>query len=186
MAKQTITFFSMYTGYELVRQPKHDVPVPSGIGWINSEPGVRYRFQPAIDESGKLVGRLDVTVGQDVLQDTMGWLAPDQDQDVKRDAPDALRAHREYGREFWAMKVPSASVRAAIRKALANLDEEALVALIEQERAETPRADLVSEAEDALLLVREQMASLRAQAEAAEAERAAAKPKAKAKAEQPA
>jgi hypothetical protein len=183
MAKQTVTFFSNFTQHQLVRQPRNDKPVPTGVGWINDTPGVRYQFMPAIDDSGKLVGRLDVRVGQDVMQDTSGWLAADQDQDIKRDAPDALRAHREYGGDFWLMPVPATSVRSRIRQASVALSEEDLVALLAEERASTnPRADLLSEAEDALSLVREAVETLRASQEAQEAEQAAPKAKAKPKA----
>lgn len=171
MAKTTVTFFSNATEHELVRQPRNDKPVPSGIGWINDTKGVKYKFKPAIDESGKLVGRLDVFVGQDKLQDHMGWLRPDEDDSVERDAPTALRAHREYGRDFWAMPVPMASFRSRIRVAIANLAADDLVALLAEEKAEHNRRELVTEAQDALDLVREQLANFEAARAAAEAER---------------
>lgn len=182
MAKaETVTFFSNFTQHQLVRQPRNDKPVPSGVGWISDTKGVRYQFQPALDEAGEMVGRLDVKVGQDVLQDTLGWLAPGQDDELKRDAPEALRAHREFGRDFWQMPVPAASIRARIRQASVALNEEALVALLDEERGSSKRADLISEAEDALALIREALSEMAAQQAAAEAEKAA-KPSPKAKA----
>ena len=186
---QTVTFLSNFTRHQIVRQPANDRPVPSGIGWISETPGVRYQFEPAVDdETGKMVGRLDVRVGQDKMIDTRGWLHPDADPEKTRDAVEALRAHREFGRDFWQMSTPAKAVRAEIRRALANLDEEALTAVIDGERAVNARADLISEAEDALALVREQIASLQARAEQeqAEAEAAAAKKAAKAKPKAPA
>lgn len=184
MAKTTVTFFSNATEHELVRQPRNDKPVPSGVGWINETRGVKYKFLPAIDEDGKLVGRLDVFVGQDKLQDHMGWLRPDEDDAIERDAPTALRAHKEYRRDFWQAAVPAKLVRARIRSGIANLNGEDLEALISEERAEHNRRELVTEAQDALELVREQMANIQAAQEQAaleEQEKAAkAKPKAKA------
>lgn len=180
----TITFFSNFTQHELVRQPRNDKPVPSGVGWISDTPGVRYRFEPAVNEDGRLVGRLDVRTGQDVMQDTLGWLAAGEDSSVKRDAPEALKAHREFGRDFWLMPVPSTMVRKLIRQASVALSEEDLVALIAEERGASNRRELIAEAEDALNLVREAVATLQAQAVQAEQEEAA-KPKAKAKPKAP-
>lgn len=172
MAKQTVTFVSKYTELELVRQPAVDVPLPSGqAGWISQSPGLRYKFEPSLDEAGGLVGKLDVIAGQDRLVDSSGWLARDAEQGVERDAVAALRAHREFGRDFWAMPVPMTVARARIRQAIANLNEADLVALLAEEKAEHNRRELVTETQDALSLVREQLANFQAAQEAAEAAR---------------
>lgn len=168
MAKTApVTFFSNYTGYELVRQPRNDKPVPSGVGWINETPGTRYKFQPAVDDSGMLIGRLDVLAGSDVLQDTMGWLAPGEDQEITRDAPTALRAHKQYGQEFWQAPVAASLVRRRIREAISEFDEDTLVAMIAEEKASTvKRPELVAEIEDARRLIHDALVQARAHAEA--------------------
>jgi hypothetical protein len=185
----TVTFFSNFTEHELVRQPRNDKPLPSGTGWINDFKGVKYKFKPAVDESGQLVGRLDVHAGQDVLVDTMGWLAPGIDS-VERDAPSALRAHRAFKRDFWEMPTPAANVRGQIRKFSVALDHDGLAALISTEQATFNRADLIAEAKDALELVKQTQAELTATAEQQQADEyktpnvtpvEAPKPKAKAK-----
>lgn len=184
---QTVTFISKFTQHQLVRQPAVDKPLPSGTGWIRETDGVRYQFLPGLDdETGMLVGRLDVRVGQDKMQDRSGWLHPDADPQATRDAAEALRAHREFKQDFWELSTPAKVVRAEIRKALANLDDEALAALVETERSCNNRADLIAEAQDARALVAEQIASLQARADAEAAEQEAAKPKAKAKPKAPA
>lgn len=165
MATQTVTFFSNATQHELVRRPKNDKPIPSGTGWITDDPGLKYKFQPAIDESGRMVGRLDVAVGQDVQTDTNRWLAPGLES-VERDAPSAIRAHKSFKRDFWEMPTPAANLRAQIRKFSVALDSDGLEGLIGQEQATFNRADLIAEAQDALELVQQTQAELRAAADA--------------------
>lgn len=165
----TVTFFSNATGHELVRQPKNDKPVPTGAGWMNDTPGVRYKFQPAIDESGRMVGRLDAIAGKDVLKyELQGWLAPDQAQGVERDMVAALRAHKMLGRDFWEMPTPAKVVRGLIRKFSVALASDELEKLIASERETFNRAELILEAEDGLKLVRETQDELRAAQEALE------------------
>lgn len=179
----TVTFFSKFTEHELVRQPKVDKPVASGVGWITESKGVRYKFKPALDdETGLLVGRLDVKAGTEKMQDTQGWLHPDADTEKIRDAVEALRAHREFGRDFYQASTPAKVVRSRIRQSLAALDADGLAALLEEERSVNARQDLLGEIQDALDLVNEQIASLQASQAQVEAE----KPKAKAKPKAPA
>jgi hypothetical protein len=185
----TVTFFSNATQYELVRRPKNDKPIPTGVGWITDDPGLKYKFKPAIDESGQMVGRLDVAVGQDVIADTNGWLAPGLTSE-ERDAPAALRAHRAFKRDFWEQPTPAKTIRGLIRRYSVALDHEALAGLIKTEQDTFNRADLISEAQDALELVQQTQAELTATAEAQQADEyktpnvtpvEAPKPKAKAK-----
>lgn len=185
MAKQTVTFHSNFTEHELVRVPRNETPT-AGLAWVQTTNAVKYKFQPAVDENGELVGRLDVIVGTDKLVDGSGWLRAGEEQGVERDAVAALRAHREFGpgRDFWQMATPMAMVRSRIRSAIANLREQELADLLAEERAEGKRAVLVSEIEDGLALVREQIANIEAAKAQADEEppAAAAKPKAKPKA----
>ena len=188
---QTVTFFSNFSQHVLVRQPERQAPTPDGQGWITTKDPVRYKFQPSVDESGKLVGRLDVTVGQDPMTDLPGWLAHGEKYGETRDAPTALRAHVNFRRDFWEMPVPAAQIRGTIRKASVALDNEGLAALIEQERSTFNRADLLAEAQDALALVEQTRAELQEQQAEAEPDEfktptvtpveASPKPKAKAK-----
>lgn len=188
MAKpQIVSFISKYTEHELVRVPRNETPT-AGLQWLTTTDAVKYKFYPTLAEDGSgLVGRLDVPVGSDKLVDGNRWLAPGQEQGIERDAPTALRAHVEFGasRDFWQMPVPAAMVRRTLRQALAALDADAIKGLMAEERDVANRADLLSEAQDALDLVNEQVTSLQAaQAEAeAEAEKA---PKAKTKPKAPA
>lgn len=179
----TVTFFSKYTEHQLVRKPKVDKPLQDGVGWMTTAQGVRYQFSPAVDEDADgLIGRLDVKIGQDKLQDSQGWLAPGEDPEKVRDVVEALRAHRNFGvgRDFWQASIPAKVVRARIRQALANLDDEAVQALMAEERAVNARQELLDEMQDTLDLIADQMAAARARAEAEQeaAPKAKAKPKA--------
>jgi hypothetical protein len=173
-----VTFISKYTRHELLRQPRIEMMLPTG-GTQTTQKRVSYQFVPTLDgESGQLVGELKVKPGRDVLVDHEGWLREGLDDDTQRDVVEALKAHRAFGDEFWLMPVPAAKVRSEIRRASVLLDADGLTALLEHERANSNRADLILEAEDALRLIGEMQA---AQEQAAE-EAATAKPKAKAKA----
>lgn len=185
MAKAAeVTFISNYSNHRLTRRAWVEKPLGDNSGgWVTSQVPVRYQFEAGM-EDGKVVGVLTVKAGQDKLVDHGGWLAAGQEQGVERDAVAALRAHREYGHDFVQQATPAKLVRARIRSAIANLNGEDLEALISEERAEHNRRELVTEAQDALELVREQMANIRAAQEQAaleEQEKAVkAKPKAKA------
>lgn len=189
------TFISKYTKHQVLRRAQREVPVPDGSGgWVTSQQGIRYEFQPSLDrESGKLVGQLVVKAGQDVLDsDHGGTLRAGEEFGVKRDAPAFLQAHRAFGEDFWLQGHEPGTVyprpadwRANVRKASVGLDEEALVEMINAERKSHSRVDLISEAEDALALVRQARAEIDAQVAQAEAEqaKAAEKPATKQKAE---
>ena len=162
MAQNTVTFLSKFSQHELIRQPKLEAPTPTGL-WVTAQQRVAYKFEPYRDPaSGKLVGRVTVRPGQDKLDtDGNGWLAPGQDSGVMRDAVEALKAHREFGRDFWLEGHEPGTVyprpqdfRRDIRVATATLNEEMLAMMIEQERSTHGRGDLVAEAEDALDIVR--------------------------------
>jgi hypothetical protein len=141
--------------------------------WQTTQTPVRYRFQPAVNEKGELVGRLDVQVGQDKLVDHAGWLAVGAEAGIERDAAEALQVHKEFGSDFWMKDHEPGTLyprpqdtRAAIRKASVALDVETL------ER-------MIAEAQDALGLIQEMVD---AQAEAqAKGETPAGEPAAKAK-----
>lgn len=199
----TTTFFSNYAEHVLVRRPHVEAPIPGVMaGWQTMQQPVRYKFQPALNDDGKLVGRLDVVDGQDKMRDHGGWLAAGQPNDVERDAAEALRAHREFGRDLWELGhepgtlYPRAQdTRKLITRASVALDEDALTEIIETEQRSHNRRDLVSEAETALATVREAAAeieAMRAEQAAAETEatgdtvgpapKAKAKPKAAARA----
>lgn len=182
----TVTFFSNYTEHVLTRRPQIDVPLAQG-GWQTTQPPVRYRFSPAVNEKGELVGRLDVKVGQDKFKDHSGWLAAGQDQTVDRDAADAMRAYHAFGRDVWesghapgTLYPRAQDFRKELLRAVGGLNEERLVEMVSEERWSHARPDLVSEAETALATVREAVAEIAAQQAAQEAAKPAAKAKAKA------
>jgi len=186
MATREVTFVSKYTRHKVLRRPPIDKPLGSG-GWVPEQSRVRYDFEPGLDSaSGKLVGRKTLTVGQDKLDtDHSGTLAPGQEFGVERDAVEFMMAHRAFGKDFWLEGFPPGVIlprpqewRATVRKASVSLDEEALVRMVTEERRTHGRPDLISEAEDALALVREALAEVAAAQEA----EAAKAPKAKTKA----
>jgi hypothetical protein len=180
-------FISNYTAHRLVRRPKHEIPTVTGA-WITRQDGVSYQFEPWLDrDSGKLVGILRVKAGQDKLDtDAGGWLKPGEEYGIERDAPTALMAHRAFQEDFWLHGFPPGTKlprpqewRADIRQASVDLNEELLVKMIADERRTHGREDLISEAQDALDLIR---GALAAAQERAEAEAAPPKAKAAAKA----
>lgn len=183
MAKQ-IVFHSRYTEHEIIRRSRAQVPLPTG-GWQTVQTRIAYQFHPAPAPDGEgLIGVCAVPVGKDVMTEPNpdGWLAPGEDQEKKRDAVDALRAHHRFGQDFWeaghapGTKYPRPQdFRKDAMTAAVALDEEALVEMIAKERGSHHRPELIGDAEVALGQVREALAAAQAQAEAQ-----ASKPKAKA------
>lgn len=191
MAAKTVTFESKFTNLVLVRQPKLQMPLPTG-GWHTTQKTVDYAFQAENSKRGEdgWVGVLRVKEGQDKLStDAEGWLAPGEEVGVERDAVAALMAHRSFGSRFWisghepgTLYPRPADLRGDIRRWSVALDADALEAALAAERSTHQRADLVTELADALTLVQEERAKMQAAAEKAEAEQAAPKAKAKPKA----
>ena len=187
MAKTEVVFESNISHLELVRQRKAQMPLPTG-GWHTTQKTVDYKFQPAPSprtENG-WCGLLRVKEGQDKLStDDEGWLAPGEEVGVERDAVKALMAHRSFGTRFWIVgHAPGTlyprpqDLRKSMRLALTALDEEALANLLAEERRAHQRAELLTELEESLALVREERARLEAEQAAAEAKAPKAKPKA--------
>lgn len=172
MAPQTVTFNSRFTQHVLVRQPKIEVALLSG-GHHTHQQRTEYKFIPGLDaESGKLVGQLTVRKGQDKLVDHNGWLKPGENEDLERDAVDALMAHREYGQEFWIQGFSPGTLlprpkewRQAVTKATAALDDEKLAGMIAEETRTHARPDLLREAQEALDIVTQTVAEAQAEQE---------------------
>ena len=190
MAK-TVTIISKFTRHNVVRQPHVEKPLPTGVGWTTAVPPIRYQFEEAPDGKGGLVGKLTLRAGQDKMVDGSGWLARDAEQGVERDAIEAFQAHREFGRDFWlegfepgALLPRPQDFRKDLMRAVGNLDEEKVVAMLAEERRTHGRGDLVIEADTALETIREALAEVAAAQAAQEAE--AAKPAAKSKPKAPA
>lgn len=170
MATETITFFSNYSEHVLTRRPHVEIPIPGVMaGWQDAQRPLRIRFKPAVNEKGEVIGRADAIVGKDVIVDHSGWLAAGQEQGVERDEVDALRAHKEFGRDIWefghepgTLYPRAQDLRKLITRASVALDEDALVEIIEKEQRSHNRRDLISEAETALATVREAIAEMQA------------------------
>lgn len=188
MAPKIVTFESKFGAYNIVRQPKVQVPLPNGTGWQTVERGKSYQFQPVPSpraESG-FVGVLTVKVGQDKLVDAEDWLKVGADVGPERDVVDALQLHREFGADFWiqghapgTLYPRPAEFRREVTTCTAKLDDGRLAEMIAEETRTHGRAELIAEAQDALDIVAQMVAE--AQAETAEAEpKPAAKPKPKA------
>lgn len=178
MAGKTVVFESDVAHLILVRQRKLEQPLPTG-GWHTVQKSVDYEFvaTPTARTENGWCGVLRVKEGEDKLStDDEGWLKAGEEVGEERDAPTALMAHRSFGTRFWLAGHPPgtlyprpADFRADVRRALTKLEEEALVEMVAKERSTHQRADLISEAEDALALVRQERAEL----DAATAEREA-------------
>jgi hypothetical protein len=181
MAQQKVTFVSQFTQHVLLRRPKIETPLVTG-GWNTHQQRIEYKFEPSLDsESGKLVGQLTVKRGQDKHTDHNGWLRDGEDEDVERDAVDALMAHREFGQEFWLLGHAPGTLyprpqefRRELQLAVAALDEDKLVEMLTKERGSHARQELIGEVESAVAIVRDLIAQ-----SAAEAEASAKKPAAK-------
>jgi hypothetical protein len=173
----------------LVRQHRAQVPIPDGTGYHTVRKTLEYQFHPENSKRGEdrrgdldradsaehgWVGVLRVKEGQDKLAtDGEGWLKPGEEVGVERDAVAALKAHRHFGTKFWMVGHAPGTIyprpvdwRSDVRRATAKLNEEVLVEMIAAERRSHGRADLIAEAEDALSLVREELAEAAAAAAA--------------------
>lgn len=198
MPKQMVTFHSKEAGLKLIRRPKLEQPLLTG-GRQTVQTTVAYKFSPVPSPTAsaetKMIGTLTLVVGQDKIQDHEGWLrageeaAQDDGSPIIRDAVDALKAHRDFGVQFWVAghgpgtKYPRPEdVETEVMKAVATLDEQTLVDRLNEERRTHGRVDILAKVEQALKLVRDERASL----DAAAAEAEAAKPKATGKPKAPA
>lgn len=173
---RTVTFVSRYSDLTLVRKPEVDEYV-TGIGRKVLQRALRYEFHQ---------NHLKVTAGRDVHQDSEGWLAPGEDPDEERDAVEALKAHRAYGRDFWleghgpnVVYPRPVDVRKELKAAIAALDEARVAEMLREEREGHNRAELVEECEDALEVIGTAVAAI--EAHKAEAAAQAAKPEPKGK-----
>lgn len=184
---RTVTFHAKYTEHELTRRPKLEQPLLSG-GFQTVQQPLRYKFAPTKSPDGEfLIGELVVNVGQDKLVDHSTWLRPGEDQTVERDAADALRAHYNFGADFWEAPMPAVLFRKNLHRANTKLEEDTVLAMIAEEQRVANRRDLLDEANTVLEMIREMRAEMQAAAEAQEAEeQAKAKPAAKQKAATPA
>lgn len=191
MATKTVTFESKYGAFNLVRQRKVQIPLPTG-GYHTTQKTVDYQFQPVPSpkaESG-FVGVLTVKAGKDKLStDDEAFLADGEEIGVERDAVAALMASRAFNDDFWVQGHAPGTVyprpaewRRDVTLATANLADDKMIEMIAEERRTHGRIDLLAEAEEALEVVTEIIAA--EQAKRAEAE--AAKPAAKAKPKAPA
>lgn len=196
MAAKTVTFESKYAAHTLVRYPKVDLPSPTGVGYVNTNKGKTYQFQPVPSprtESG-FVGVLQVKVGQDKFDfDHDGWLRDGEEQGKERDAVEAFMAHREFGQDFWVQGHGPGTLyprpqewRADVTRATAALDDDKLTAMIAEEKRTHGRQELIDEAQDALAIVAEVIASEQAKAQQEPEPDPDPKPAAKAKPKAPA
>lgn len=174
----TVTFHSRHPNHLLVRKCK-DSEFISGVGERVTQKSVKYQFEQGV---------LTVTGGKDRLVDNPGWLRDDEDPDAERDVVEALRAHREFNRDFWEKGYGPGTIlprppdyRADLMAAVANLDEDAIVTMLSEERAgrlntqgemKAGRPDLIRETEQALESVRSARATLEAKIASGDAENA--------------
>lgn len=168
MAPKTVTFESKYAAYAIVRAPRIQIPSPNGVGYQTTAKGLTYQFQPVPSpraESG-FVGVLTVKAGQDNLVDGEDFLQHGQEVGKTRDAVEALRASRAFGEDFWlqghspgTLYPREVDFRRDVTQATAKLDDDRLAEMIAEERRTHGRAPLIQEAEDALEIVQEMIAS---------------------------
>lgn len=152
-----VVFYSKFPELKLIRVPRNMRVLATGQQEVIQE-SLHYQFRAHV---------LVVRVGQDELVDGTGWLANDQDGRIKRDAPDALRAHRTFNTDFWeegqepGRPLPSdVDFNREVREALMRLDEEALEALYQQERDSHARPSLLANAHESILAVRDMKAEV--------------------------
>jgi hypothetical protein len=184
-------FESKYANHCIVRRHKLESPLPTG-GFHTTQQTLTYQFQavPSNKTESGWVGVLRVKEGTDKLStDPEAFLREGEEFGIERDAVQALMASRSFGEDFWLAGHDPGTLYPRpqdwgqdVRRASVALDEEKLLAMIAEERKTHNRGELISDAEDALALVREALAAMQAQAD----EAAKAKPAAKQKAGTPA
>lgn len=181
-----VVFLSRYANLTLTRVNSLEEVLVGGVRRQVTN-GKRYRFEQGV---------LRVKPGKDRLVDHDGWLAADAEQDVERDIVEALRAHRLFNRDFHEVgKEPGRLVPyeedflGDLHSAVAELDVDAIEALIAAEKDGHNRPLLVKSAQKALETAVATRTKLEAEANDRDAENAsqpaqdAAKKPAKAKAE---
>lgn len=160
-------FYSRITELVLVRRPKVEDHLSTGLT-VTKQEGIKYRFRPA---GG--VGVLVVHTGDDELVDGSAWLAAGEDQRLKRDIVDALKAHQYFNRDFWLegeepdrLRPTDEEFLAEVSDGLAELDIAKLRNVLKQEEDTHARPLLLRTARHAL----EKAQTTRATLEAAAAE----------------
>lgn len=171
-----VVFLSRYTNLLLVRHPAREEVLLGGVRRLVDH-GKKYRFEQGV---------LRVRPGKDRMVDHDGWLHRDAEQDVERDAVDALRAHRRFNKEFWEVgKEPGRlqpyeeTVLEWLGEAVADLDTERLEQILTGERETHNRPLLVRALASALKTTAATRAKLEGEANdkaAAEVKPAKAKP----------
>ncbi len=166
-----VVFLSRYTNLVLVRRNMRD---DGGINRRIIDTGKKYRFEQGV---------LRVRPGQDKMIDHDGWLHRDAEQDIERDAVDALRAHRRFNKEFWEVgKEPGRpqpyeeEVLEWLGEAVADLNVERLEQLLVGERETHNRPLLVRALTSAIKTTAATRAKLEGEANDKAAAEAAAKP----------
>jgi len=167
----TVEFRSRFARLRLTRQPEVHGFTPTGARTVTQKP-IEYQFEEAADGNGGVEGKLVITATRaknETLEDGIDWLRDGEETGVPRDAIEALKAHQDFGSDFWLKGFSPAETRLLPRpvdfrkdvvRASAALDIAAIEALLQQELDTHGRGDLVTFAQDALETVRETAASL--------------------------
>jgi hypothetical protein len=154
---QTVTFRSRFSEHVLTRVPRLEGHTPMGQRTV-VQAGERFQFK------GHL---LAVRPGRNVHQDSMDWLADDADPIAERDEVEALKAHREFGKDFWeeghapgTLYPRPQEFRKSVVTASVALDADEIQRLLDQEFGTHNRAELVQFAKDTLETIQETQAAM--------------------------
>lgn len=172
-----VAFYAKGTHHRLVRQHGITRPSPDGAGFYEAQESVVVEFAP--------LGRIEVEPGEQVMQDTKGWLADRQELErrglpserlLKRDLVTALRSHKGYNVDFFEEGAEPGRPQPTEERFMEMVtdftlawDAENLKGLIETEKATHNRPMLVKSAQGALLRVEAALASAESQGADAEA-----------------
>jgi hypothetical protein len=168
MAPQTVEFRSRFSQHTLTRVPRVEGPNAMGQRTVHRV-GERIQFAPAPDGKGGLEGRYVARVGRNTHEDSIDWLKDTEDPEIQRDEVDALKAHREFGSDFWVAgwspvdtrQLPRPQdFRKDVTRAAVALDADAVQVLLDEELATHGRGDLVQFARDTLETIQETQAAL--------------------------
>ena len=158
MSNSTVVFQSKFSEHVLTRIPKVEGFSATGQRTV-LQMGERVQFK-----NGKYVAR----AGRNVHQDSIDWLKDDADPMAERDEVEALKAHREFGTDFWLEGWSPAETRQLPRPqdfrrdviaASAIHDTDAIQRLLAQELTTHGRGDLVQIAQDALATIEDLQAA---------------------------
>lgn len=152
---RTVTFISRYAAYTMVRKPAVE-EIVAGLGKRIVQKPVRYEFH----DMGNGLGKLTVREGDDVMQDSVYWLAPGEDVDEERDVVTALKAHRSFGDAFWedghapGTQYPKPEeIRAELDAAIATLNRPVVEERAAVEAETHGRPDILAWCESALNVI---------------------------------